>query len=80
MVTRYLCRIAECEHKCVGADALVKFVEELYTINEDDGGVEVCVDSGVSEGFQTSLSVFIAASSGTASELILQNRLNPLQH
>ena len=50
------------------ADAVVGFVEARYSVNEDSGEVEVCVDSGVSEGFQADLVISITASSGSASE------------
>ena len=49
-------------------DAVVGFVEARYSVDEDSGEVEVCVDSGVSEGFQTELAISITGSSGNASE------------
>ena len=48
-----------------------------YNMNEDAGAVSVCVDSGVTEGFQTDLTVSLSATDGTACEYIfmLQHQL-----
>ena len=48
-----------------------------YNMNEDAGAVSVCVDSGVTEGFQTDLTVSLSATDGTACEyiFILQHQL-----
>ena len=45
---------------------------DRYDVNEDAGAVSVCVDSGVTEGFQTDLTVSLSATDGTACELIIQ--------
>ena len=39
-----------------------------HSVSEDDGDVSVCVDSGVTEGFQRNLSVNLTATDGTASK------------
>ena len=48
-----------------------------YNVTEDAGAVSVCVDSGVTEGFQTDLTVSLSATDGTACEyiFILQHQL-----
>jgi hypothetical protein len=48
-------------------DAVVVFVMDEYAVNENEGAVSVCVDSGVTEGFQTDLTVSLSATDGTAS-------------
>ena len=40
----------------------------MYTVNEDDGDIDICVDSGVTEGFETDLVVFFTAVDGKAGE------------
>ena len=37
-----------------------------YNINETAGAVSICIDSGVTEGFQTDLTVSLTANDGTA--------------
>ena len=37
-------------------------------VNENEGAVDICVDSGVTEGFQANLTVSINATDGTACE------------
>ena len=44
------------------------FEETMYFAHEVTEVVEVCVDSGVTGGFQTNLTVVIAANDGRASE------------
>ena len=44
------------------------FVEAVYFVHEVTEVVEVCVNSGVTGGFQTNLIVQLAASNGSASE------------
>ena len=39
-----------------------------HSASEDDGDVSVCVDSGVTEGFQRNLSVNLTATDGRASK------------
>ena len=51
-------------------DAQVRFVTDEYRIGEESGSVSVCVESGVTGGFQTALTVGLAAQDGTASKLI----------
>ena len=50
-------------------DAEVRFVTDEYRIGEDSGSVSVCVESGVSGGFETALTVGLAAQDGTASAI-----------
>ena len=40
-----------------------------YTIREDSGSVSVCVESGVTGGFETTLTVSLTAQDGTASKI-----------
>ena len=40
-----------------------------YTIREDSGSLSVCVESGVTGGFETALTVSLTAQDGTACEL-----------
>ena len=54
----------------LGIDAEVVFVSEDYRIGEESGSVSICVESGVSGGFETALTVGLAAQNGTASELL----------
>ena len=49
-------------------DAEVRFVTSELIANETS--VSVCVESGVTGGFETALTVGLAAQDGTASELI----------
>ena len=39
-----------------------------YNVNEGDGAVSVCVDSGVTEGFEADLTVSLSATDGIACE------------
>ena len=50
------------------ADAEVGFVASVYSINEEAGDVDICVDSGVTAGFETDLVVGFMATDGKASE------------
>ena len=52
------------------SDAVVGFVMDGYNVNEGTGAVDICIDSGVTEGFQTDLTVSLSATSGTACEKI----------
>ena len=47
-------------------DAVVGFVMNENNINETAGAVSICIDSGVTEGFQTDLIVSLTANDGTA--------------
>ena len=46
---------------------MVIFEDIAYTVNEDDGSVDICVDSGVTQGFEADLSVSLRAMDGKAS-------------
>ena len=48
------------------ADSVVVMVNSSQSVNEDDGSVSVCVDSGITGSLQTELLVTIAASVGSA--------------
>ena len=49
----------------------MSFEQSAYEIDEDGGSVMVCVDSGVTGGFQTALTVSLSASDGKASKFVL---------
>ena len=49
---------------------MVSFVLDEYSVNEDAGAVSVCVDSGVTEGFQADLTVSLSATGGRACETL----------
>ena len=49
-------------------DADVGFVMNEYNVNETAGAVSICIDSGVTGGFQTDLIVTLIANDGTASK------------
>ena len=46
---------------------MVIFEDITYTVNEDDGSVDICVDSGVTDGFEANFSVSLKAMDGKAS-------------
>ena len=50
------------------ADAEVEFVMTEYSINEEAGSIGICVNSGVTQGFETDLVVGFMATDGKASE------------
>ena len=56
------------ESELHAADAVVGFVMDSYEVNEDAGSAGVCVDSGVTEGFEADLTVSLSAIDGTACE------------
>ena len=58
------------ESELHAADAVVGFVMDSYEVNEDAGSVGVCVDSGVTEGFEADLIVSLSATNGTACEIL----------
>ena len=58
------------QHSCTASDAEVAFVMDEYTVGEEFGNVGVCVDTNVTDGFQTDLTVFLSAIDGKASECI----------
>ena len=41
-------------------------MSENYTVGEENGTVSVCVESGVTGGFETALTVSLTAENGTA--------------
>ena len=45
------------------------FVRTEYNISEDSGFINLCVDSGVTEGFQVALTATLSAESDTACKL-----------
>ena len=45
------------------------FAIESYEVNEESGSVSICVESGVTQGFQAVLTVTLSAIDGKASEL-----------
>ena len=47
-----------------------------YTVNENEGAVSVCVDSGVTEGFEADLTVSLNATDGTACEYEYMHQLH----
>ena len=49
------------------------FDESSYEVDEDAGFVSICVDSGVTNGFETTLTVTLSASDGKASEFKLSS-------
>ena len=51
-------------------DAEVRFAVDSYTFNEEAGDVMVCIDSGVTGGFQTDLVVSVTATDGKAGEYV----------
>ena len=53
---------------CFFADAEVEFVMTEYSINEEAGSIGICVNSGVTQGFETDLVVGFMATDGKASE------------
>ena len=44
------------------------FVEDMYDVDENGGSVMVCIDSGVTGGFQAVLTVSLSAADGKASK------------
>lgn len=43
-------------------------MNELYSFSEDSGAITLCVDSGVTEGFEVALTATLSAESDTACE------------
>ena len=52
-------------------DVEVRFQRFSYTVSEENGTVSVYVESGVTGGFETALTVSLTAEDGTACELLL---------
>ena len=46
----------------------MSFVLNAYDVGEENGSVSICVDSGVTEGFQAELAVTFSAMDGKAGE------------
>ena len=59
------------------ADAQVAFVVDEQSIGEEAGSVSVCIDSGVTQGFQTDLTVELAAADGKACKCIYTKQIFP---
>ena len=55
------------------SDAVVGLLMDGYSVNEDAGAVKVCIDSGVTGGFQANLTVTLNTTDGTACELFLHS-------
>ena len=51
------------------ADAVVVVQMEAMDVNEEGGYASICVESGVTDGFETALTVSLMANDGKASEL-----------
>ena len=51
------------------ADAVVVVQMEAMDVNEESGYASICVESGVTDGFETALTVSLMANDGKASEL-----------
>ena len=66
----HFCKYVGTQHSCTASDAEVAFVMDEYTVGEEFGNVGVCVDTNVTDGFQTDLTVFLSAIDGKASECI----------
>ena len=49
-------------------DAVVGFEQEIYRVMEEAGSIDICVDSGVTDGFQADLIVDLVANDSKASE------------
>ena len=47
-------------------DAVVVMVNSFQSVNEDDGSVRICVDSGITGSVQSELIVTLSASVGSA--------------
>ena len=47
-----------------------------YAVIENEGAVGVCVDSGVTEGFEADLTVSLSATDGTACEYEYMHQLH----
>ena len=41
----------------------------VMDVNEESGSADICVESGVTEGFETALTISLMANDGKASEL-----------
>ena len=53
----------------VFADAVVVVQMPVMDVDEESGSAGICVESGVTEGFETALTISLMANDGKASEL-----------
>ena len=53
----------------VFADAVAVAQMPVMDVNEESGSADICVESGVIEGFETALTISLMANDGKASEL-----------
>ena len=52
-------------------DSVVVMANSSLLVNEDDGSVRICVDSGITGSLQTELLVTLSAFAGKASKLYI---------
>ena len=52
-------------------DSVVVMVNSSLLVNEDDGSVRICVDSGITGSLQTELFVTLSAFAGEGSKLYI---------
>ena len=57
------------KHYVIFADAVVVLQMAVMDVNEDSGSASICMESGVTEGFEAALTVSLIAHDGKASEL-----------
>ena len=64
-------------HRQIAAftDAEIGFDEDHYSVGEETGAVNVCIDSGVTQGFQADLTVYLSVFDGTASKSLQTSKL-----
>ena len=55
-------------------DSVVVMVNSSQSVNEDDGSVKICVDSGITGSLQTELAVTLSSFSGKASKQYIISR------
>ena len=53
----------------VFADAVAVAQMPVMDVNEESGSADICVESGVTEGFETALTISLMENDGKASEL-----------
>ena len=53
---------------CFSTDAVVRFTMSQFSGSEEGGSINICVDSGVTEGFEADLLVNFLAMDGKASQ------------
>ena len=69
---------SNCIQQVYFPDAVVGFVMNEYNVSEDAGAVSICIDSGVTGGFQTDLTVTLIANDGAASKYFDSNTVNSI--